>query len=224
MSVDLPLSALAAWWATAWLRGDAAADDVLGTTLGLDELTELRRSGATGVGLALPVDGDPLGLGGPAEFNLAALEAGEAAISDSGIALIPGAGAERNRWIRFAANKRQLPDLGEADRGLRAALPESANALVELDVAQWRPEVADEIMELARPAHLDPPPGIPQRCADLAARAARCLGIVDLALQDDGGTVSASEADLRRRALLPLERASRRALVAACSPEAWPPV
>ena len=32
-----------------------------------------------------------------------------------------------------------------------------------------------------------------------------------------------SEIELRREALRPLDRAGRRALVAACSPEVWPP-
>jgi hypothetical protein len=49
------------------------------------------------------------------------------------------------------------------------------------------------------------------------------MTIVDLALADDGGALSAAEIEQRRAALVPLERAGRRALVAACSPEVWPP-
>ena len=49
------------------------------------------------------------------------------------------------------------------------------------------------------------------------------MTIVDLALEDDGGAISAHEIELRREALRPLDRAGRRALVAACSPEVWPP-
>jgi hypothetical protein len=67
------------------------------------------------------------------------------------------------------------------------------------------------------------PPGVPSRCIDLAGRALAARAIVDLALEDDGGSVSLSEAQARQAALLPLERAARRALVAACSPEVWPP-
>jgi hypothetical protein len=48
--------------------------------------------------------------------------------------------------------------------------------------------------------------------------AMRCRTIVDLALDDDGGAVSATEADARRAALAPLDHAARRGLVAACSP------
>ena len=56
-----------------------------------------------------------------------------------------------------------------------------------------------------------------------AARGLQAIAIVDLALEDDGGAVSAAEATAREAALRPLARAGRRALVAACSPEVWPP-
>ena len=74
--------------------------------------------------------------------------------------------------------------------------------------------------------HRDPvlaPPGVPAACVDLAARGLQAAAIVELALEDDGGAVTAYDAAERRAALVPLERAARRALVAACSPEVWPP-
>jgi len=46
---------------------------------------------------------------------------------------------------------------------------------------------------------------------------------VELALEDDGAALTVHEADARRAALVPLGRAGRRALVAAASPEVWPP-
>jgi hypothetical protein len=58
---------------------------------------------------------------------------------------------------------------------------------------------------------------------ELAARALQAAAIVDLALADDGAAVSALEADRRRQALRGLATAARHALVAACSPEVWPP-
>jgi len=64
---------------------------------------------------------------------------------------------------------------------------------------------------------------VPPRCVDLAARGLQAAEIVELALEDDGGAVTAYEIETRRAALRPLERAARRALVAACSPEVWPP-
>ncbi|WP_235735951.1 hypothetical protein [Nocardioides alcanivorans] len=117
MSPHPPLdSARLAWWVTAWLHGgtrpgevlDAvrdgdAAHHVLGVP-GEDEpvplllaLPELRRAGARSAGLALPVPGHLAGLGGPTEFNRAALHAGEGVILDgAGLGLVPhraGAGS-----------------------------------------------------------------------------------------------------------------------------------
>ena len=57
----------------------------------------------------------------------------------------------------------------------------------------------------------------------LAARALHALDVVELALEDDGGAVSLHELTRREQAILPLGTAARRALVAASSPEVWPP-
>jgi len=236
----MPVSARLAWWATAWLRGLAVTDLVVDAVLADDAthvvaglagvggsvglaraLGELRAARATGAGLALPAPGDPVGLGGPASFNAAALTVGEAVVS-GGIGLVPlrvGAAVE---WTAYDAAARPLADVGEADRGLRRALTDAATMLADLDVARWRPEAADALMNLHRPPRLQPAPGTPDRCVDLAARALQAGAIVDLALEDDGGAVSAAEADVRRAALQPLAAAARRALVAACSPEVWP--
>lgn len=237
MSLELPLSARLAWWLTAWLRGTEVTDHVLdaitdgdlahvveglsGGTAMLDLLLEARRSGATSAGLALPVEGDLLGLGGPREFNDAAIESGEAVVVGSWAA-VPEVLGEVVHWRVQPAAHRQLPDVGEANRMLRAALLDSAAMLADLDVARWRPEVADQLMNLGHRPALAAPLGTPPRCADLAARGLQGWAIAELALEDDGGAVSAYEIEARRGALQPLERASRRALVAACSPEVWP--
>ncbi|MGC4111879.1 MAG: hypothetical protein QM747_15955 [Nocardioides sp.] len=237
----LPVSAVAAWWATAWLRGHVVLDLVLDAVLGQDAthvvaglpglegsvplgraLGELRLAGAASFGLALAVPGDPVGLGGPPELTTAVLEGGEALVAGA-TALVPlrvGAAVE---WTAYAASPRQLADAGEADRGLRLALNHAATALAELEVARWRPEAADALMNLHRPPRLRPPPGTPIRCAELAGRSLQASAIVDLALEDDGGAVSAADVAQRRESLLPLAAAARRGLVAACSPEGWPP-
>ena len=116
-------------------------------------LGRLRAAGADALGAALPAEGDPVGLGGPAAFNAAALEAGEAvvALDAAGFALhglVPDRVGAAVTWQVMPAERRQLPDVGEADRALRAALPEAADALAALDVARWRPEVADRLMNL----------------------------------------------------------------------------
>lgn len=245
MDQPLPLiSGRLAWWLTAWLRGLVGADDLLDGVspegeihhvVGLtDPDTELislslalgavRRSGATAAGVALPVPGDPAGLGGPAALTEAANEAGEAVILvGAGLALVPHAAGRGVVWQAHPARPRMLTDLGQASRDLRLALVEAATTLADLEVAKWRPDVADELMDLRRPRTWAAPPGTPPDAAGLAARATQAERIVELALEDDGGAVSLSEIERRRAALQPLDRAARHALVAACSPEVWPP-
>lgn len=240
MTDTVPLSLRFAWWGTAWLRGLVSADDFLDAVRGEDAqhligdlagtldgllvgMGRLRSAGAVGVGLALPVEGDPVGLGGPATFNHAALEAGEAVVLiGAPIGLAPERTGRAVIWQEYAAQRRQIEDVGACDRALRAALPAAADELARLDVARWRPEVADELLDLGGHDHLQAPDGTPERCTDLAGRALFAQAIVELALSDDGGAVTAAETAARRNALMPLERCVRRALVAAASPEVWP--
>ena len=236
-----------AWWGTSWLRGhvvldllidavigDDATHVIAGSQLGADVpdapvglvigLGRLRAEGATGFGTAFPIEGDLVGLGGPVAFNAAALDAGEAVVAvGTGYGLVPQRVGAALTWVIHRADRRQLPDVGEADRALRAALVETANALAVLDVARWRPEVADTLLNLRHREALHAPDGVPPRCVELAARALQANEIVELALEDDGGAITAAEIRARHEALLPLARAGRRALVAACSPEVWPP-
>jgi hypothetical protein len=239
----LPPAARLAWWGTAWLGGHAVTDLVLDAVIGGDAthvvaglpgvdgtatlvegLAELRRQGATSLGAAFPAEGDPLGLGGPASFNREALDAGEAVVVEgAGLGLVPRRTGAAVVWTAHPAGRRQLPDVGEADRELRRGLLATAEALAELDVARWRPEVADRLMDLRHREPLTAPDGVPPRCVDLAARGLQATCIVELALEDDGGSITAYEVQQRRAALVPLDRAGRRALTAACSPEVWPP-
>lgn len=218
----MPACGVLAWWGTAWLTGAVGVDEVLEAVPGvgvLDLLAEARLAGATGIGLALPIEGDPVGLGGPPDFNTAALTQGQAAISDAGPGWIPvGQG-----WERWATQRRQVPDVGEADRALRHALLRAADELAKLDVARWRPEAADALMNLRHTPDLPFPPGVPPRCVDLAGRGLQAEGIVELARADEGAALSASAMALRTDALRALDRAARRAVVAAFSPEVWPP-
>jgi hypothetical protein len=194
--------------------------DVEGSVPLARALAELRISGVSSLGLALPGPGDPVGIGGPVDFSEAALEAEEAVVAEA-LGLVPRRVGGAVEWTAYVASPRQLVDVGEADRGLRRALQESVSALVTLDVARWRPEAADALMNLHRPPPLSPPTGTPARCVELAARSLHARAIVDLALEDDGGAVSSAETSARRAALQPLAAAARRGLVAACSPEVW---
>ncbi len=237
MSV-LPSSARLAWWGTSWLRGHVGPDEALDGIRGDDvthvvagedgasslllELAAARNAGSDFVAAVFPAPGDPTGLRGPRELTAAAIEAGEVSLVGS-IGLVPLRVGPVVEWTLLPAGRRPPPDLGEADRQLRTALLSAANLLARLDVAAWKPQVADELHDLRAGVPLKAPAGIPRRCVDLASRALHLEAVVALALEDDGGALSASEAGARRDALDPLERAARHALTAACSPDGWPP-
>ena len=113
--------------------------------------------------------------------------------------------------------RRTCSDLPEAELLLRETLLECSARLVDLDVARWRPEAAEGLSAL-RAGRSEPlPPVFEARAQRVAALALRCLALSDLALDDDGGSVSAYEASERRDALASLARTARHALVAACS-------
>lgn len=248
-SPDLPGALLLAWWATAWLRGLTSTDDVLdalrlhsavhsvrvhpGAAPGTESfegvgllplLAGVRRAGATAVGATFPAEGDPLGLGGPRDFNLDATEVGEAVlVREAGLGVVPHTVGAGTTWTVHAARPRPLPDLAEADRGLRSTLLATLDAMERLDVASWSPETADELLDLQGPSGLPEVPATPRRVLDVADRALRARRITEAALRDHGGAVSAAEVGARARAVQELDRAARVALAAAASPWSWPP-
>lgn len=237
-STSLPRSATLALWFTAWAEGRVSLDDARDSVVADDAahhvsglpgepdavplivaLGRLRALGAGSAGLALPVPGDPLGLAGPPAFNAEALETEEAVVlhgADAG--LVPHVAGAGVVWALHPANPAlQVPDTSEADTTLRRVLLRTAETLAGLEVARWRPEVADELMSLRTTVDLPFPPDSEGRAVRLGSLAARCRAIVDLALADDGGALTAAEAERRRAALTPLDHAARRGLVAACS-------
>ncbi|HWJ83480.1 MAG TPA: hypothetical protein VNS55_14670 [Nocardioides sp.] len=236
----IPASGRLAWWGTAWLRGLVGPDDLLDAVLAEDAahvvggpgdsqalvpaLAAARNAGAEAVAAVFPAPGDPVGLRGPAALTAAAIEAGEAVLLlGGGLGWVPTAVGRAVEWTTYDAARRPPPDLGEADRDLRAAVRDVADDLARLDVARWRPEVADLLHDLRGGDPLPAPPGVPARAHDLARRALHLVPVVDLALADDGGAVSATEMGARRGALAPLDRAVRRALTASFGPDGWPP-
>jgi hypothetical protein len=230
----LPRSGLLAGWLGACLDGlahpeqmlEALGADTLQLVAGLEDepvplviaLGVLRRRGATGATLALPVPGDLVGLAGPPSFNERVLESGEAVLlAGAGLGLVPEPGADVVTWHAVPAERARPLDPQEAGATLRTTLIEATHRLVELDVARWQPEIADALSNLhQRPAAPLPPHFAPARVATVE-RALLCREIVALADRVEGGAVSAFEIDARRAALRPLDRAARHALVAACS-------
>ncbi|GAA0492074.1 hypothetical protein ABZ951_17540 [Streptomyces sp. NPDC046215] len=206
----------------------------VGLTLALGRLRAL---GATGLRLALPVPGHPLGLSGPPEFNARALEAGEAVVaSGAALGLVPEvheAGPEGDVHVEVLwhclpvrdAPPADVPSLGEAERELAEALREATEVLTRLDVAGSGP-VAQAALEAYR-ARAESgrevlAPGYPPRAVrvlELAQRVGALIAIAyepgDGAGREHGGAVSASEMAARSQALRPVERTARRAQVAA---------
>ena len=235
-------------WTSGWLHGLAASDDVLdamqtwaelhevvadddGTATALDLpgpdeapvgpallLAALRRAGATGARLVLPVAGDVRGLGGKGPLSQCALRSGEAIVVPSvSVGLVPKIVADGvMRWTVFdlptASGLEYIP-IGEAEHGLGAAMREAATALVTLDVARHRPNVRKEIAELATANSTLPwPQGMPPRALRVLQRAAEVDAILKVAASDTpGGAMSASATEARAQALRPLSEAVRRA-------------
>lgn len=237
-SRPLPLSARFALWFSAWAAGSASLDDTRDAIVGEDAAHDvvgvpeatgsqalivalglLRSRRARAAGIALPVPGDPLGLAGPSSFNVEVVDAGEGVVLDGAdLGLVPHRTGSGVVWTCHpAVSSRQVPDPSEADQSLRRELVRTSEALADLDLARWKPEVADELIALRRAADFVFPDAMSPRAVRLAALATRCRTVVDLALEDDGGSVTAAEADARRQALRPLDHAARRGLVAACS-------
>jgi hypothetical protein len=196
----------------------------------------LRADGVTRVRLVLPAPGDPLGLPGPGPFTQAALDAGEGVLAlradGTGWGLVPQLthhGSELDgtvTTVRWEAYPLAVPGpdpgpfLHEAEHDLRVGLVEATQALVDLDVARWDPDVADALDDLRRARRAGIPddelPGSwPTRARDLLVRTRALSALVHLADRSTGGAVDAREADARARVLRDLARVVRRARVAA---------
>jgi hypothetical protein len=227
-----------ALWATAVLDGRTSLDEAAAvisggrmhrltgvpgetgpTTLAV-ALGRLRAAGAEAFGVLLPAPGDPLGLGGPRSFNEAAVAAGQAVVAPHlHLALIPeSAGDDQGRFVHWQVWSDLPPgpapeSTASAGRALREAVLDAAVALAELDA----PSTPGAEPAVPHP-HLVTPPGLDPRAHDLLERAERLLTAVRAALADPAVTTSATLDTRRRRALVPVERAARRALVAACHP------
>jgi hypothetical protein len=192
-------------------------------------LASLRDNGVRGLHLVLPVPGDPFGLPGPPEVNQLALEAGECLVTASGppLTLVPDVvefgsayelGHEVTWHVRDCAPDRRPPatTAAEAERELREALLRATDVLTDLDVGRWRPDAAEHVDALRRPAPAGLlPPTSSARAVRVLDLAWRVWTIVELASEDDGAAVSGWEASRRAQELRGLEGVSRRALVAA---------
>jgi hypothetical protein len=227
---SLPVAAVLATWLDAFRAGDVGPDDLADAVRGDDPrhlVTGLGEGGAVDldqvpalldgpVSLALPAPGDLLGLGGPHELNVAALDAGQAVVV-GGIGLVPFEDARTVVWHAFPAEPVPWVDERETAIELRTTLLEVTHRLVDLDVASWQPEIPDLLMNLRHRPPLPLPRGFDPRRLDTLDRALLCLEVVALARAGEGGAVSSYEMQQRAAALGDLDRAARRAVVGACS-------
>jgi hypothetical protein len=225
---SLPRSALLATWLDAVRLGHTGPAELAEAVRGDDprhlvaglpgrevaELHELPGLVPGPVSLALPVPGDPLGLGGPAPFNHVAMEVGEALVVGS-TGLVPHHDARTVVWQAQPADPAPWVDERESASELKLTLSTVTRRLVDLDVASWQPDIPDLLINLRHRSPLPLPPGTDARRAESVERAVLCLDILELARSGEGGAVSAYEMDRRRAALDDLDRAARRALVGA---------
>lgn len=237
-SLDLPRSVILALWLQAGAPDVARVvgdDEPHGVTGGrYDGLGALLAGlgGRGAVTAVLPAPGDPLV--GPRD----AAAAGECVLvhDDAGgtdLAIVPeihrfGSALEPGATVVWhtrevedwrTAFQAAVGSLDDAERGLREGLVLATQALVQLDVARWRPDAAERIVAIrdgALPTARLPRElaGSPQRVRVLQ-QAARLRAIVDLAAQDEGGAVNLWQSDQRSAALREVDRLARRAMSAA---------
>ncbi|MEV2234239.1 hypothetical protein AB0H69_37530 [Streptomyces phaeochromogenes] len=245
-----PRSGRLAAWGNALLAGFASPDDAVVAIVGEDAvhrveglpgetapvgltlaLGRLRALGVTGLRVALPAPGHPLGLSGPPDFNARALDAEEAVVCHgAALGLVPEvyeAGPEGDVHVEVIwhclpvreAPPADVPSLSEAERELAEALRDATELLSRLDVAGSGP-VAEAAIDAYR-ARAERgrevlAPGYPPRAVRVLELAQRVGLLISVASENGhGGAVSASEMAARSEALRPVERTARRAQVAA---------
>lgn len=242
-ALQLPRSVILALWlqagrsrqAEAKVVGDDEPHEVDGGRYAdLDELMDDIAERRWDVAAVLPAPGDPL-VGPPG-----AAAAGECVLvhsNDEGwdLAIVPeihrfGSRLEPGATVVWHTHEIEdwrtpfqasVGSLDDAERGLREGLMLATQALVQLDVARWRPEAAERIAAV-RDASLptrripDAFTAWPQRVRVLQ-QAARLRAIVELATEDEGGAVNLWQSDQRSAALREVDRLARRALSAAAS-------
>ncbi|MGW7072979.1 hypothetical protein ACWGII_31890 [Streptomyces sp. NPDC054855] len=245
-----PRSGRLAAWGNALLAGLVSPDDAVHAMVGDDAVHRveglpgesgpvgltlavgrLRTLGVTGLRVALPAPGHPLGLSGPPAFNARALDAQEAVVAfGAPYGLVPEvseAGPEGDVHVEVLwhclpvreAPPADVPSLGEAERELAEALRDATEVLSRLDVAGSGPvaeAAVDAYRARAERGREALAPGYPPRAVRVLELAQRVGLLISVAYENGhGGAVSASEMAARGEALRPVERTARRAQVAA---------
>jgi hypothetical protein len=229
-------------WASSWLAGHAAADEVLRAVVAQDgvhrvaglpepaasaplsELLIAWRRDADRVRLVLPVPGDLRGLPDHGEFRTAALAAGEAVLGGTTAVVpavfdpAPSSAPVSVTWQAYlvrGAPAEYVP-LAEAQYELATAIRETAAALVQAGVSGTGADIAESLGQARRLGErINLPPDHPPRAVALLAQAQRLQAVLELAVADPvGAAVTAHAVQARDAALRPLAAAVRRALLA----------
>ncbi len=124
----VPAAARLGCWLNAWIAGRTSADEAItGITAGRETVSfrglepeldlapammlgEIRRRAITRVTVALPVPGDLTGLGGPSQFNVGALDAGQAVLlTGVGLGMVPDSRPGTTTWVAAPGGPPALP-------------------------------------------------------------------------------------------------------------------
>ncbi len=225
----MPVSVLLALWAPqpssqgrAVVQGEDGAHEAIddASPWGLGRLPLERWVADFGplarAGAVLPSPADPLpGLG-------AAIEVGQGVVLEATtgrrVLLVPQAAGASVAW-QVEEVLAPLPpfDPSQARRDVHTATEAAIDALIELDLARERPELADTLNDLVT-AVIDPrllPPGLDARRRTLLERSLRLRAICTLALADDGAAATLLQASRRATVLRPLLTTARQGVAAA---------
>ncbi len=235
----IPRAGILAAWCNAWFAGACAGDDVIdamvpfGSQVIIDAdgsrqpllvgLSELRRLGVGGFRIVLPVPGDAAGLPGPESFNTAAVAVGQAMTDDeAGFGLIPQVDESMTAWAvyRTTPRFRQAPPLRseEASQAIRQAMQRATTELESLDACRDRKALGERLHQLETDlGQFALPRSMPPAAIHTARSAAQILGILAIASEDDGATVTAAQAAMRVEVMAELAATARHALAAAAS-------
>jgi hypothetical protein len=162
--------------------------------------------------LALPVPGAAGALRGPAALTADALAVGEVVVAgQAGLALVPHRVGPAVQWRVWPAEPpAPPPSPPEADGALSETVISAAEALGRLEVATGvRP---------SGPVRLATAPGLSTRQQARIDRALRLLEACTVALESDGASISAWEAETRLRELRRVRAAAAAAL---CATATW---
>ncbi|NQU37161.1 MAG: hypothetical protein HQ526_06125 [Actinobacteria bacterium] len=251
LAQPVPISALLSLWVNAWCVGDVSGDSLADamTTVGANRIVGARPpkselSGPTGLitGLAelgispanrqlpamrvsLPTAGDPRGLPGPKDLNIAALDAGQVAIVDQlNVALVPSTGDNPTvvMWTAYQTALDVPPTVAvrpeEAPTAVRAALHSAMASLAELDLATSSMTVRNQMRALSRALERTPlPPALAGQDRHTIHTAATVIAICEFALADNPNQPTATLERERRRVLVELSATARHSLAATCS-------